>query len=142
MDSCSIDAFVEVLNLDISRHLSICRDLRGSIYRVRVISDSLLSISLNTSVSSHLPNTFFSLYTSFPRNFRPQDHLFSYGMIFFTHSIMHFMFSDLTFGIFDKLWGFQNQWSFCEIFGMGIVEMTFNHHALHLICIITLLHAF
>ena len=77
-----------------------------------MISDSLFSISLDTSVSFHLPNTFFSLYTSFLGDFQPQDHLLSSGMIFFTHSIMHFMFSDLTFGIFDKLWGFSKLMEF------------------------------
>ena len=71
LDSCSIDAFVEIYK---PQHLSFCQDFRGSIYRVRVILDSLLSISLDTSVSSHLLNTFFSLSTSFPRDFRPQDH--------------------------------------------------------------------
>ena len=92
------------MSLDTVWHLLICQDLRGSIYRVRAISDSLLSISLDTFVSFPLPDTFFSLNTLFPRDFRPQDLLFSFGMIFFTHSTMHFMFSDLTFRIFEKLW--------------------------------------
>ena len=33
---------------------------------------------------------------------------------------------------------FQNWWSFCEIFRMGLMKMTFKHHALHHMCIITL----
>ena len=71
LDSCSINAFVEIYK---SQHLSFCRDFRGSIYRVHAISNSLLLISLDTSVSSYLLNTFFSLSTSFLRDFRPQDH--------------------------------------------------------------------
>ena len=123
MDSYSIDASVEIYK---PWNLSICLDLRGSIYRVRAILVSLLLISLDTSVSSHLPNTFFSLYTSFLRDFRSQNHLLSFGLIFFTHSIMHFTFSVLTFGIFDKLWGFSKLMEFLWNFWIGLCENDFQ----------------
>ena len=116
-------------------HLSIYQDLRGSIYRVRAILDSLLSISLDTFVSFHLPNTFFSLNTSFPRDFRPKYHLLSSGMIFFTHSIMHFMFFDPTFEIVYKLWGFSKLMEFLWNFWDQLCENVFKSS-----CIASYLH--
>jgi len=47
---------------------------------------------------------------------------------------MHFIPFDLTFGIFDKLGGFQNFGGFCELFGMGFCSDDFKSSciALHL----------
>ena len=47
-------------------------------------------------------------------------------MIFFNHSIMHFMFSDLTFGIFDKLQGFSKVMEFLWNFWVGLCEKDFQ----------------
>ena len=125
------------------RHLSIYWDLRGSIYRVRGISDSFLSISLDSCWLFTSQNLFLSLQTSFARVVRPKNHLLSFGMILFTHSSCISCIWPNFLGFFLKNIGFfQNWWSVYEIFGLCFVKMVLNHHALHLICIITMFHAF
>ena len=42
---------------------------------------------------------------------------------------------------FENFGVFQNWWSYCENFGIWFVKMVLNHHALHLICNITMFHA-
>ena len=97
------------------RHLSICRDLRG-LYIGSAQFQTHFSQSLSILLCLFTSQThFFSLNTSFPRDFRPKDHLLSSSMIFFTHFIIHFMFSDLTFGICDKLWGFSKLMEFLSL---------------------------
>ena len=64
---------------------------------------------------------------------------------------MHFMIFDLTFGFFDKLWGFSKFWSFCENFGLGFclndfksscitLHLHFNYIFMHYRCVLYMLN--
>ena len=103
-----------------------------SIYSWGVNQISLFSFSLT-------PNTFLSLQSLYPRDFRPRsslNHLVSVPKpLFFMNSCI----LDLGFGVFENCWGF---WDFCEIFGLGGVVLLLYAHALHSHCIITMFHAF
>ena len=99
-------------------------------------------ISLDKKCLFLFPNTSFSLQTSFLRDFWPSLIFLPLVWFYFSHFIMHFIPFDLTFGIFDKRWGFSKFWGVCKIFGMGFYSNGLNHHALHHICILTMIHAF
>ena len=115
----------------------------GSIYRLQSDPILIFSISLDLSMPIHLPNTFFSLKTFNPCDFRPflaSNHLvWSLFLSFF----MHFMHLDLSFGVFEKFWGFSNLLSYCWNFGMGFwlnefktscitSHMHYNYISMHL----------
>ena len=99
-------------------HLSICRDLRGYIYRICAILGSFLSISLDSCWLFTSQNLFLSLQTSFARVVRPKNHLLSFGMILFTHSSCisciwpNFLGFLKNIGFFSKLMEFL--WNFCD----------------------------
>ena len=139
LDSCSIAVSLHAFK---ARHLSIYRELWESINRFCTIRISFLLISLDSCRLFTSQNFSFLLQTPFPRAFQPQDHFSCIWYDLYLSFFMHFIFSNLTFGILINFGVFQNQWSFCEIFGMGFVKMNLNHHTLHHICIITLFHAF
>ena len=52
---------------------------------------------------------------------------------------MHFMLLDLGFGVFKSFWAFE---IFCEMYGLGFVNLILYDHALHRHCIITMFHAY
>ena len=105
-----------------ARHLSIYRELWKSINRVCAIQISFLSISLDSCRLFTSQNLSFSLQSPFPRAFRPQDHFSYIWYDLYLSFFMHFMFSDLTFGIFDKLWGFSKSMQFLWNFWDGLCE--------------------
>ena len=47
-------------------------------------------------------------------------------------------FLDLGFGVFENFLGFLD---FCELFGLGVVDLMLYAHALHFYCISTMFHA-
>ena len=49
---------------------------------------------------------------------------------------MHSCILDLSFGVFEIFW------DFCEIFGLGCVDLILYALALHIPCILTMFHAF
>ena len=64
---------------------------------------------------------------------------------------MHFIPFDLTFGIFDQLWGFSKFWRFFELFGMGFcsddfksscvaLHLHFNYIFMHFRCVLYMLN--
>ena len=110
------------------------------------IGSAQFQTHFSQSLSIHL--CLFTSQTHFSHSILHSQEIFSLKIIFFhlgwsifTHSIMHFMFSELTFGIFDKLWSFSKLMEFLWNFWDGLCENGF-HHALQHICIITLFHAF
>ena len=130
------------LKLDTSRHLYLSR-ITDLLYICSVqFQISFSSISLNCFVSFHLPNISFSLQTLSSRIFRPRSSLSSLGKgpnpSFSCISCIWPNF----LGFFENFGVFQNWWSYCEIFRMGFVFLILKHHALHLICIIIMFHAF
>ena len=138
LDSCPIDASVKIYE---PRHLSICWDLRDSIYRVCVISYLISSISLDCFVSFHLPNLSLTLKL-FPKCSSVSRSILFCGKTL-SHSFLHaFHLLWPNFWVCWKIWGFSKSKRFLQNFGMGFVYLILKHHALHHMCIITLLHAF
>ena len=88
----------------------------GSIYRLQRDPILIFSISLDLSAPIHLPNTFFSLKTFNPRDFRP---FLASNHLVWSLFLSLFMHLDLGFGVFEKFWGFSKLLSYCWNFGMS-----------------------
>ena len=72
------------------------------------------------------PNLSLSLQTPFLRAFLPQNHFSCIWYNLYLSFFMHFMFSDLTFGIFDKFWDFSKLMEFLWNFWDGLCENDFK----------------
>ena len=139
LDSCICRPF---LKLDTSQHLYLSRNSEVLYIPSVQFQISFSSISLDCFVSFHLPNLSLSLQTSSLRIFRPRSSFSSLGKgpnpSFSCISCIWPKFLEFfeNFGIFSKLMKFL--WNFWDGFCIFILK----HHALHLICIITMFHAF
>ena len=105
---------------------------------ILTISNHFSLISLDYFQPFHLLNSSLSLQTSFPRDFQPWSCSSSLVRSLIPHFIMHFIPFDLTFRIFWKVLGFFKIDEVCEIFRMGVAQMSLKLHALHHTCIITI----
>ena len=90
-----------------------------SIYRFCVIRFSFLLISLSIALSPHLPNHSLSLQTFFPSDFQAFSRFALHLVCLFSLIYMHFMFWNLGFRVFEKIWGFSKLMSYWWNFGMG-----------------------
>ena len=118
LDSSSTDK-TRVFNLDTFQHLLICRALWLFYIKVLRIFLHFSPISLDR-INLFTSQTLFSLKTFNPHDFWP--FLVSNHLVWslFHSFFIHFMHLDLGFG-FLKIFGvFQNWWSFCKIFGLGV----------------------
>ena len=117
VDTFSIAESFEVLNLDTSRSIE---NYWASIYRVSTIQISFLSISLDCYYLFTSQNHFLSLQTSTSRIFSPRSSFYSLGKgPNPSFSCISFTWPNFL-GFFEDFGVFQNWWSFCEIFGMGV----------------------
>ena len=119
--------------------------IHWAVISLNSFSAKLVFISLILSrqkLSFHLPNTLFSLKTSYPLGFRPRLSISPLVCSLNPSFFMHFTHLDLGFGFSLNFGIFENWWVFCELFGLGFVYLILYDHALHSICIFTIFHAF
>ena len=94
-----------------------------------------LSIDFLLSHPKHFFFTQISLPTSFLAYIKPRLLGMCSKSLHF-HAFMHFR------PRFWGFWKFLGFWDFCEIFGLGYVDLILYAHALHILCILTMFHAF
>ena len=89
---------------------SICRELLRIYIKDKHDSDFIFFRSLSIPLSSHLPNHFRSIQTTFQVIFNLFEGFSSLGMFLISHFLS---FKTQVFGVFEKFWGFSKLMSFC-----------------------------